>query len=230
MKPLTTIVTKNLREAPDIVTVYFTLPNGSTLDYSAGQYVTVYFEGSSTPEGKAYSLSSMPSEPEMSITVKVIGEFSRKIASLKPGDNLHISEAYGNFGPITKQPLVCFTAGVGLSPVWSIVKHLHETGDKRQVQLCCSTTTVENIPFNEPLRELVCIHDALHVSRYVTRQSSLPSEIIPHRIDFSRYIDPVADRFYLLCGSDDFVRSAWQELTHSGVAARNISTETFFAS
>lgn len=228
MKQLTVVITKRVRETPSVVTQYFTLKDGSVLPYTAGQYITVYFDGSSTPEGKAYSLSSAPYEKVMSITVKVIGEFSRKIAALRVGDKLCISEAYGFFGPNTAQPLVCCAGGVGISPLWSIIKDVYRQNPQRDVRLYYSNKTLGSIAFSSQLSEHALNYPRLQLVHHVTRQRVVPQHVVPHRIDFARCGSNLQQPFFLVCGSDDFVCTAWRQFSASGIAPENISTETFF--
>ena len=90
--------------------------------FTAGQYITVFIDGSSVREGKAYSISSTPDDELMSITVKNVGgEFSSYLCSRNVGDKLQISHAYGDFNPQTESPLVGIAAGCGLSPIWSVM-------------------------------------------------------------------------------------------------------------
>ena len=115
---LTVEIVRVRQENPEVTTLYFARP----FDFMAGQYITVFIKGSQVREGKAYSISSRPSEELMSITVKNVGgEFSSYLCSCKVGDTLHISRAYGDFNPQTEQPLVGIAAGCGLSPIWSIL-------------------------------------------------------------------------------------------------------------
>ena len=89
MEKLTAKVLRVTRETSDVVTIYFTVP-GVDFQYQAGQYITVFFEDSSTPAGKAYSLSSAPHESELSITVKKVGEYSGRLHALNAGDTFQI--------------------------------------------------------------------------------------------------------------------------------------------
>ena len=115
---LTVEIVRVHQENPEVTTLYFARP----FDFMAGQYITVFIEGSQVREGKAYSISSRPSEELMSITVKDVGgEFSSYLCSRRVGDTLHISRAYGDFNPQTERPLVGIAAGCGLSPIWSIL-------------------------------------------------------------------------------------------------------------
>ena len=85
MEKLTATVRRVRRETDDTVTIYFEVP-GYDFCYTAGQYITVFFDDSSTPEGKAYSLSSAPHEKWLSITVKKVGEYSGRLHDLRAGD------------------------------------------------------------------------------------------------------------------------------------------------
>ena len=84
MEKLQAIVKKVKTESPTIKRIYFLLDNDWKLEYTAGQYITVFIDGSEVTEGKAYSLSSAPREEYMSITVKNVGgEFSGYLCGLK---------------------------------------------------------------------------------------------------------------------------------------------------
>ena len=111
---LTVEIVRVRQENPEVTTLYVARP----FDFMAGQYITVFIEGSQVREGKAYSISSRPGEELMSITVKNVGgEFSSYLCSRHVGDTLQISRAYGDFNPQTERPLVGIAAGCGLSPI-----------------------------------------------------------------------------------------------------------------
>lgn len=216
------------RHAHDVVTLYFCLQDGGVLEYAAGQYITVYFEGTSTPEGKAYSLSSAPGEQLMSITVKKIGEYSGRLHELADGDTFIISDAYGHFNPMTTKPLVCIGAGVGIAPLWSVIKHEYQHDAGRVAQLFYSNKTVEDAAFHDELAR-VSSSTSLGVHHHITRQQSVPAHMHKGRINVDECLKAAEDEaMFLLCGSVHFVRDIWKELTTRGIAAERISTETFF--
>ncbi len=220
---------KRQMHGPDVVTIYFRLKDGSALQYEAGQYITVYFDGSSTPAGKAYSLSSAPHEELMSITVKNVGEFSGLLHSLHVGDSFTISDAYGFFNPGTKQPLVCISAGVGIAPIWSVLKQEYQHDAARISHLFCSSHTVGDIVFHDELERAAGAYGALSLHHHITRQSEVPVAMHRGRIHVDDCLRVTAENAaFLLCGSVEFVRDMWRQLTEKGVAAERISTETFF--
>ncbi len=215
------------REAHDIVTIYFSVDGD--FHYMAGQYITVFFADSTVPEGKAYSLSSAPSDTWRSITVKKVGEYSGMLHALRAGDVFTISPAYGFFNPQTKKPLVCITAGCGLAPIWSIVKHELEQDASRVAHVFYSNKHAGEVPFIHELSEKTAAHDTFQVHHHITQSADVPAHMHRGRIDIDACIHAVEDEAaYLLCGSVDFVRDMWRGLTARGIPASAISTETFF--
>ena len=222
-------VVRRVNETPDVITLYFTVDN-HPLDHVAGQYITVYFDDTDVKQGKAYSLSSAPSDPYSSITVKKIGLFSGKLHDLRVGDSMTISQPYGFFYAHSDKPIVAIAAGVGIAPIWSIINHEVITKQTQQpIKLFYTNKTVDDIVFRAAIDKLADRHSNVTSRYFTTRQSSPP--YVDHRITVARDIVDVADDCgYYVCGSQDFVRSMWRQLIEAGVHPDSISTETFFES
>lgn len=230
MEQLTAVVKKVIKHSRDIAVIYFTLQDGTLLPYEAGQYITVFFAGSSAPQGKAYSLSSAPHEPFMSITVKKIGEFSCLLHALKPGDTFQISESYGNFNPRSTQPLVCLGAGVGIAPILSVLKDEYHKDCFRKAHLFYSNKAIQDIPH---MAELAGLQQTTHLMlhHHITRQKHVQPNYALGRLCIDECLQKAEDEArFLVCGSVGFVRDMWRGLTEHGVAPGRISTETFFES
>lgn len=227
MERYSAVVTKVVQYGDDIATLHFTLDDGTVFDYDAGQYITVYFEGSSTPAGKAYSLSSAPHEAQMSITVKKIGEFSGKLHALTVGQTFLISQPYGYFNPKTDRPLVALCAGCGVSPVLSIFKDELARDPARTARLFYSNKSHRDIAHRQELDRLEA-HDSVRVHHHITREDTPPSGMAIGRIIIDDVVEAAEDARYLVCGSVEFVRDMWRGLTERGVPAEAVSTETFF--
>ena len=214
---LTVEIVRVRQENPEVTTLYVARP----FDFMAGQYITVFIEGSQVREGKAYSISSRPGEELMSITVKNVGgEFSSYLCSRQVGDKLQISRAYGDFNPQTERPLVGIAAGCGLSPIWSIL------ADAQQPTfLYLSQKSSEYMVFSEELAA-----SSIQVHKFSTRQQVEETDgWYNGRFEVTKIASEVpSDAHFLVCGSLPFVRDVWQKLTAAGVDESHISTETFF--
>ena len=211
---LTVEIVRVRQENPEVTTLYFVRP----FDFMAGQYITVFIEGSQVREGKAYSISSRPHEDLMSITVKNVGgEFSSYLCSRQVGDTLQISRAYGDFNPQTE---VGIAAGCGLSPIWSILADA-----KQPTFLYLSQKSPEYMVFTEELAA-----SSIQVNKFSTRQQVEEADGWWNgRFEVANIVSEVPDdAHFLVCGSLPFVRDVWQKLTAAGVDESHISTETFF--
>lgn len=217
-------VCRLVTETADVVTVYFAQPKG--FKYLAGQYITVFFDDTDVPEGKAYSLSSCPADMEMSITVKKIGLFSGKIHDLKPGDKVAISQAYGMFNAFGDEPLVALVAGVGIAPAYSIIRHEVVNSTGRPVQLIYSSPTDESIVFRDDIARLKSWAPNLSARYVVTRQLDSPD--YGPRIDARVVAREFTDRVIGICGTVDFVRDMRNQLIEAGMDEDRIVTEVFF--
>ena len=213
----------------DIIIIYFALPKKTDFSYEAGQYITILFEGSSTPAGKAYSLSSAPHEKLLSITVKNVGEFSGRLYAMKPGDTFEMSEAYGHFNPHSARPLIALSAGVGIAPVWSVIKSALGENDDRVAHLFYTNASHTAIAHHQTIDRHVDAHAGFAVHHHITRASKIPKTMTCGRIDLDMCIKAVeGEANYLICGSVDFVRDMWRGLLTRGIPQELISTETFF--
>ena len=111
-----------IKESHDVSTLVLSCSNFDISDYIAGQYITVYISESNTLEGKAYSISSAPSEKNITVTVKAVGEFSNKLTSLKIGDSVSASLPYGYFCVESEDtPMVMIAGGIGITPLRSMI-------------------------------------------------------------------------------------------------------------
>jgi len=219
MEKLKAKVTKIEENTPDVRTIHF-LVDGKALDFTAGQYITVYFDETGQKAGKAYSLSSAPDDKEMTITVKRIGEFSGKLHSLKRGNEVIISRPYGFFNVKDDKPIIAIAAGVGISPIWSIIRD--ELPGGRKVELLYSNKTASDVALKDEIDKL----HGLRTKYFLTREKA-PS-FINRRIDIGKDIDTTEEASYYICGSQDFVTAMWQQLATAGIDEKAISTETFF--
>lgn len=218
-------VINTVRETSDVWSIYFTV-NNKILSFTAGQYITVYFDDTGITSGKAYSLSSCPGARFMRITVKRIGLFSGRICELKIGDHLAISQPYGFFNTASSQPTIALAASVGIAPIWSMI----QDQPTHQVRLLYSNKTNASTVFYHELDTFAATNPNCTVDFFLTQERSKDNACFERRISIDQDTTPeerAACMFYI-CGSVGFVTDMWQQLTNYGVNERSISTETFF--
>ncbi len=118
------------------ITIYFEYPIGFV--YEPGDWLDINFHDGNPNGGITYSLSSSPTEPTLAITFKRgISPFKKRLQSLKPGDEMYISQ-YGNdygFQLKNNRSSVLIAGGIGIAPFRSMLKEMHDTDNKNTVQL-----------------------------------------------------------------------------------------------
>ncbi|MBW8793535.1 MAG: hemin transporter [Streptomyces sp.] len=141
-------VVGRVAETPDVVTFRVRPADGGPVrGFRAGQYVSV---GVTLPDGarqiRQYSLSGAPGESVRQFSVKRVpgdprgtapeGEVSNHLhARVREGDVLELSEPYGDLvlGGATDRPLLLASAGIGVTPMVSMLAALAADGHRAPV-------------------------------------------------------------------------------------------------
>ncbi len=219
-------------ETPRIKNIYLESCS-ETPAFIAGQYLTVKLPNCSPAEGKAYSISSAPTQSQVRLSVKRIGAFSEALLSLQPGDELITTAPYGFFYPEPEDssPLVFVVGGIGITPCLSIIKDLAYQQNARPVQLHYSNQTESDIAFFAELEQLTAQHPNLSVMHYVTREQPANDSVTLGRMTIKSLLSQVdlsTDAEFFICGSMDFTKTMWKGLHGAGVPQHQLYTEGFF--
>ena len=129
--------------------------------FEAGQYVTLGLEG---PEGlvrRPYSIASAPEETaHLEFLVRwvvhpVAGALTTLLGRLEVGDEVQWAGPKGHLA-VGDDPrrLVLVSAGTGVAPFASIVRHLHAVGDPREVVLVQGASYVDDLAYRADFRAI----------------------------------------------------------------------------
>lgn len=228
------VVQKTKREVPGVVTLSLAYENGSVPKHRSGQYINIFFKDASTPEGKAYSISSAPDEETFKITVRDIGEFSNKLCNMKKGDVINATLPYGFFRPENSDTnLIMLAAGIGVTPFRSIIRNAVACNQTRKINLFHSIRNSEDAIFDKEFLELSRTNKNFSTTRFVTRENTPKlRDAIKGRIDIQKILKCVQSDThteFLICGSVPFTRDLWKTLVNNGVSEDYIYTEAFFS-
>jgi 3-ketosteroid 9alpha-monooxygenase subunit B len=195
--------------------------------YEAGQFLTFRVRLDDEAHHRCYSMSSSPAvDAELQVTVKRVpgGVVSNwMIDSLAPGDVVEASVPAGVFclAPGDRE-IVAFSAGSGITPVFSLLKTALATTSRR-VRLYYANRDRNAVIFGAEL-------DAL-VERHPGRLQ------VVHHLDVERgFVDPdalrpfvgaAADADHYVCGPGPFMDIVEGALLAHGVDADHIHIERF---
>jgi ferredoxin-NADP reductase/MOSC domain-containing protein YiiM len=209
--------------------------------FQAGQFVVLRLlvDPSKPPILRTYSLSHLPAADHLRISVKseLNGIGSSFLCNrAKEGDVMDVSAPRGSFTLRPSQnPAVLLSAGVGATPVMSMLHTLASEKSQREVWWIYGARNRANHPFAEESRSLL-----KQLSRgrgCILYSSPTPSDQIGADFDAPGHIDtallqrigvPQGADFYL-CGPSSFLKNLRDGLKSWGVPAENVHTEIFGA-
>lgn len=132
------------------------------MQYVAGEYTQLHLphpDMDDRGDKRWFTLSSSPTEPLIAITTKFAAgrssSFKRTLRRLQPGVQIYIASPMGDF-VLPKDPhipLIFVAAGMGITPVRSMMKYLLDSGEVRDVQLFYAAHDEAQLAFHNLLKE-----------------------------------------------------------------------------
>ncbi|MGR4973630.1 pyridoxamine 5'-phosphate oxidase family protein [Pseudomonas sp. LARHCG127] len=231
-------------ESPDIRSFYLQASDGLGLPrFEAGQHVPVriLLEGHKAPSIRTYSVSSAPSDDFLRISVKRDGSVSSHLhEQVRALHEIEARAPQGHFTvqPTERRPLVLLAAGVGITPLLSMLREVVYQGQRisrmRPVWLVQSARSVADLAFREEIDELAArAGDKLQVLRMVSQP---PTEAgagegydLAGRIDVEllKRLLPLNDYDFYLCGPGSFTQALYDGLRKLRIPDDRIHAETF---
>jgi ferredoxin-NADP reductase/MOSC domain-containing protein YiiM len=231
----------NIHKESDSVTSFVVAPiDGQPIpDFQAGQFVVLRLlvDPGKPPVLRSYSLSGLPAADHFRISVKSelngIGS-SFLCTRAREGDVLDVSAPRGNFTLSPGQgPVVLLSAGVGATPVMSMLHSLAAEKSQREIWWIYGARNRVEHPFAEESRSLL---GQLSRGRgYIVYSRPAATDKVGADFDAPGHIDTAlvekigvsqSSDFYL-CGPSSFLQNMLDGLRTWGVLAGNVHTEIF---
>jgi nitric oxide dioxygenase len=238
-------VSRKDKESSNITSFFLVAEDGSPLPaFKPGQYITVRVK---TPDGQTtmrnYSLSDMPGQPHFRISVKremppesntPQGYVSNLLHdAVEPGHTLEIAPPCGEFFlDVTEKherPLVLLAAGVGITPIMSIMLSALEAFPKREILFVHAVLNEDVQPFRKTVDELARQHANLR-AYYRYSEGGSPNDNASVGFVTAEYLEGLLssrDADYYFCGPQPFMVSIYHELLKWGIPASQVHFEFF---
>ncbi len=242
-------IDKKNQESENIVSFYLKPEDGGTVpEFLPGQYITIRVP---TPDGSTtmrnYSLSNQPGRDYFRISVKrevaptdgaphgyVSNMLHDKVAA---GDTLEVGPPNGEFFLNVKdrheRPLVLLAAGIGITPIMSILKTTLNAMPDREIILIHGCLNDDVQPFKPFIDQLAVKHPNLK-AHY--RYSDLaPDDVSSDENCSAGFVDadlietliPSRHADYYFCGPKPFMVNIYQDLLVWGIPASQVHFEFF---
>ncbi len=129
------------------------------LKFVPGQFAWITVLSSPFAEAEhPFSFSSSANQSgHITFTIKELGDFTRQIKNLQPGQKVYVDGPFGHFS-IDRHPhaeqFVFVAGGVGITPTMSMLRSMADRGDKRHLTLLYANKDWDSIIFREELDTL----------------------------------------------------------------------------
>jgi ferredoxin-NADP reductase len=237
-------------EAADVKSFYFTPVDGRPLaPFAPGQYLTfrLGFEGASSPLVRCYSLSDRPRQDYFRTTIKRISRPADKPGAppgrgsnyfheqVHVGDVLDVRAPAGTFliDPHASEPIVLIGAGIGVTPLVSMLEAIVHTGKLREVFALFGFRNGAEHPFKERLLALAEANPNIRV--HVSYSSPAKADVLyrdyNHRgritLERVRELLPSNNYRFYVCGPGALMESLVPALWDWGVPESHVHFEAF---
>ncbi|KAJ5594658.1 uncharacterized protein N7459_000866 [Penicillium hispanicum] len=253
-------IANKVRESDEITSFYLAPVDGKPLPaFRPGQYISVrvFVPALGHAQPRQYSLSDKPSPDYYRISVKKEagvnpaepgaaahpGYVSNLLHdSFDQGDTLAVSHPCGDFflsaASEPSHPVVLISAGVGLTPLTSMLNSLTSTSAAgRRLHFIHGARTSGARAFKEHVSSLTKDYPALRATFFTSHPSDEEKEGVDYqyvgRVDLSK-LDANADLFldnaqteYYICGPETFMTDMEAGLKAQGIGADRIKMELF---
>src|SRR5262249_15083259 len=173
-----------------------------------------------------FSISSSPVERDLRVSIRTIGDFTRRLPSLDPGTELHV---YGPFGGFTShrfahfRRLVCIGAGIGITPFLGMLAFELSNHDFRRIWLYYVVRDDQDAVYDSEIRE--CYLDAESYIDYALWPTASRGRITAAQV--ASDVAPLVDYAVMLCGQPSFIADLAAQFGALGVPRNRIITEEF---
>jgi predicted ferric reductase len=231
-RPLVRSATHGLRvarvvaEGPGVVSVYVTGRRLQHLGAHPGQFFLWRFlDRRRIWQAHPFSLSAAPHQDALRITVKASGDFSRRLADVRPGTRLIAEGPLGTFTAARRRAgtgkVLLVAGGIGVTPIRALLETLD--GD---IVVIHRVVQAGDAGLEDELRDLAAARAArLHVLVGDHQDPAAATMLSP---DHLRDLVPdLAERDVYLCGPPAMADVVGRNLHQAGVPRRRLHTERF---
>ncbi|MFQ2150019.1 NO-inducible flavohemoprotein [Aeromonas jandaei] len=236
-----TFIIKEKRAESEFITSFLLTPEDGkpVLTFQPGQYLSIKLVHPELEhhEIRQYSLSDAPNGRDYRISVKreQQGQVSNLLHDrLQAGDKIEVMPPTGDFylKADGKTPVVLLSAGVGLTPMMSMLNQLLASDHQADITWLHACEHGRVHAFREDIRSKISQHTNL-VSRVWYREPA-ESDKQGEDYDFTGTMDLntvkeriIPEAHYYFCGPLGFMQEVKRQLTEAGIPASQLHYEVF---
>lgn len=200
-------------------------PLGRTLQYQAGQFVFLKIKDKQIGnEEHPFSLASVSSDKQLSLIVKDLGDYTKRLGLAKTGTVAEIEGPFGKFGlqfhPAKKY--IWVAGGIGITPFIGIARQMEERKMTIPVDLYYSESNEKDFVYRKKFAELA---NKFPTFRFFPQVSKIDGRLTAEII--KRKSGGIADVKIFVCATSGMIQALKKQLLKLGVAESQLVYEEF---
>jgi len=235
-------VTEKLHQTDNVVSFTLRADDQAKLPaFKPGQYISVavHIEELNLRQIRQYSLSDSPQKNTFRITVKREGGDEYKPQGnvsnwlhqhTRVGSTINVSFPCGNFTPDIQdtRPIALVSAGVGITPMISILNDIAVTNPGRKVMFAHAARNIASVAHIDEIQSAKGKLENLETVFFLNESKKQHIDEREGRMDLSSHITPeFRDGIYYICGPQSFMDDQRDALIELGIHQNNIHREVF---
>jgi predicted ferric reductase len=222
------------QEGDDVWTLVLEPEGHDGIAFQAGQFAWLTVGDTPfTPTEHPFSFSgSSHDAPRLQFTIKELGDFTRSVGELRPGEPAYVDGPHGMFTIDRHQAegFVLLAGGIGITPMMSMLRTLADRDDRRPILLVYANNLLEEVIWKDELDEL---GERLTGLRVVHLPAEPPDDWQgPSGFVDADLLDSLLDQSrerlqYFVCGPPPMMDAVEAALDELGIPAGQVMTERF---
>jgi ferredoxin-NADP reductase len=203
------------------------------LHFVAGEFTELYLPHANPDErGEKhwFTISSSPTDPLLSITTKFpaadqrTSTFKQTLSTLPVGSEVHLAEPMGDFvlPKLQSIPILYIAGGIGVTPIHSMVRYLHDTQEQRDITLLYTVNSPDELIFTDTFQSYP-MHFVPIVKSPDAQWHGETGMLTSERV--MTHLQP--DMLVYLSGPEPMIKALTDDLKKQGVDKRNTVTDFF---
>ncbi len=234
LKKYTTTITK-VQQLNDAVKLFhLSFPKGTHFSFTAGQFIILTVTDSEgKPQRRSYSIASSPKHTDyIELCVKILpeGRMSGVLDTFAVGSHVELDGPYGKFtiDKTQRKEVILVAAGVGISPIRSLVFDLYESGYDAPVLLFFGFRYSQDFLFKDELLALQAKYPLLTLVPVISKPDGEKELEVGRVTDvLQKYILSSENKATYICGSLQMVQDVIAVLEQIGITKEHIKTDAW---
>jgi predicted ferric reductase len=222
-------VVRVVKKTDQVFSVYLK-PLRKKLFHLPGQFTFVRFRSKSLPsEEHHFTISSAPSDSELRMTIKSVGDFTSLIPKLLKGDGAWIDGPYGvmtNAG--MEGPQVMVAGGIGITPFMSMIGEMRNQVRPPKVRLVYINKSQKEVAFRRQLKQWERQYRWLTIDWFLTQEKRRGyMEGRPDNTSWKKVVKQMGGAYWMIVGPEPMQKEVIATISGLGVERERILTELF---